>query len=714
MSKTDFWSTKSDLLLITLPWWDNHLPPCAPAVLKGIAKSHGFKISTYDSNIDLMCEICHNDIDLYNQLFVYFILPNEQFRHQALIDKFYDHVIEKIQSADTRFVGISVFSVYTHRATLELLQRLRPRLSTPIVLGGRGLNTRPHLSVIENLKKSATLFNFSEICKQMKLADHFIIGDGEDAVIDLLQENFKEISDTNHTATKKDLDYPFSDFDDMELEKYLGVGEIKQLPVISSKGCVRSCDFCDVAAHMARFQSKNGTRLAEEIIYLADRYKINEFAMADSIINGNMKSLREMCAKLAEYNALVQDDKKVTWSGNWISRPPNSIKPDFYDLLAAAGCRSFAVGAEHGSNHVLQMMRKKTNVDGVYFDLEQFDRVGIKARINIIVGHWSEKFDHFIELFNFLVRIGRYIANGTVMNFNVTNFASLDNTPAVDHIHLTGLVRAEDNFTLSWYTPKNPESTIKIRLARWLIILKLMHRFGLSRRDDWVQLSTLSETIKKSADQWEKFFQQNIDPQTYRTCQQSLDFMTGYKHHIQEISGQFFPSTPLFLRVNASHYRGSPRLYIRYNGSILYEQYLNEGPTDIQIDLVNQFDQQSVLEIGMTGKNLDDTQINENGDIIKDKCIMLEELKIDTIDLIKDPDFFYQQIEYEENSIRSNKNKPGWFINDSLMRFRFHAPFWQNYLTEKNTTSWFIDHKQSEQITDLIENIKTQIFGLKY
>lgn len=702
---------KSDIFLITLPWWENNVPPCAPAVLKGIVESQGFVCKTYDSNIDLQWEICNNDLDLYNSLFSYFFLPQTDYPHQDLIDRFYDHVIDKIQQQDTRYVGISVFSVYTHKAVFDMLTRLKSKITVPIVLGGRGLSTRSNLSILDQLSASEKLLNFSDIVKRRDLAEHIIIGDGEDALVSLLHGNRPDIGGVHHVAASPTLDYPFSNFDDMELDKYNGVGGTKQIPVISSKGCVRACDFCDVAAQMAKFQSKDGVRLAEEVIYLADRYGIFEFAMADSIVNGNMKSLTRLCERLAEYNATA--DKKITWSGNWISRPPNAIKPPFYDLLAASGCSTLTVGAEHASNRVLEAMHKKTVVEGIYFDLEQFDRVGIKAILNIITGHWSEHFDDYMELYDFLIKQGRYIANGTIPTFQTSTFSTLDKTPAVDHSHVTGLVRADDNFTLLWYTKKNPNSTIKIRLARFLPLIEYYYHLQISMRNNWNWLKILTSKIDQSSDSWEEFFGKNIDPDTFEVCQESLDFMENHLTYMEDAARRFFPTMPLKLRVNASCYNGSPRLFVKYNGAIIYDQDLTEGLHDIEFELNNVFDRDSCLEVGMTGKHPHDTQIDEQGNIVKDKCIVLEKLELDTVDVVKDYNFFYHQLEYLEGD-KVSGSKQGFFLNDSSLRITYRAPFWKHYLSTNNSSSWFLEKNKRAEMQELFTTLKAKIRKLKY
>ena len=671
-------------------------------------------MTLYDSSIDLQHDICDNDLHLYNQLINYFITSTSNFRYKPLIDEFYTHVIEKIQKQDTRFVAFSVFSVYTHRATYDILTRLRLVSHVPVVLGGRGLTTRPNLAILDSLSTIEKISNFSDIIKKRSLADHMILGDGEDAIVDLLAGSYCAHDDTRHVAKRDALDYPFSNFDGLRLDQYQGLGGVKQLPVISSKGCVRSCDFCDVAAQMKRFQSKSGSRLAQEVIYLADRYDITEFTLADSIANGNMKSLTEFCEKLATHNATSGPAKQITWSGNWICRPPDAIKQHFYDLMARSGCRSLTVGAEHASNQVLAAMDKKTVVEGLQFDLDQFDRTGIKAVLNLIVGHWSEEFDDFVKLYDFLLAQGRYIANGTINAFHTSIYGALDNTPSVDHANSNQLIRADDNFTMLWYTKKNPKSTIKIRLARWLILMELYTVLNFSKTEHWHMLQNLLHRIKDSRLAWEEFFDQSVvDNDNHVTCKQTLDFMDTHHMYFMESLKSLFPNTSMQLTVDAFHCNGAPSLYVQLNGHDLYRADLDAGCSKISIDIPNNFSSESVLEIGMTKKNSEDTLIDQYGNILQEKKILITALEMDTIDIYRDADYFYHQIEYLEHGCRRTP-APGFFINDSSLKIKFQGAFWQHYLSSKQAPTWRIDEEKRKQVPELVAELKSLINGLKY
>ena len=83
-----------------------------------------------------------------------------------------------------------------------------------------------------------------------------------------------------NVPTNNKLTYPYSNFDDYNLVTYrIGGSGLTQLPVYGSKGCVRACDFCDVAVQFGKFQQKDAQHLADEMVFLAHKYNIYNFAI---------------------------------------------------------------------------------------------------------------------------------------------------------------------------------------------------------------------------------------------------------------------------------------------------------------------------------------------------------------------------------------------------------------------------------------------------
>lgn len=669
-----------DMLLVNLPWADLQTPYCAPALLKAIGETHGYNIKTKDYNIDLKKEFCKNDQKFFEELQDYFIsfVNNDNFQYQDTIEKFYDFIIDDIEKTKPKYFGISVFSLYTQKSTFELCNKIKNKSpGTVIVLGGRGLNVRPYMSVTSYLNEKEKIINFSEVMQSRGLADHLIIGDGEDALIDLLSGKMSEIDFTWHTAKSKTLEYPYSNFDDYRLNDYVGVAGTPQLHVISSKGCVRKCDFCDVGVQFKRFLNKDGSKMAEEIIYLAEKYNIRDFATADSILNGNMIALKQTVEKLAEYNDDKSDEEKIKWGGNWICRPPGRISPSFFQMMKRSGCQHLTIGAEHGSNDVLLAMDKKTNVEGLFYEITEMEKVGIQCALNNIIGHWAEYFKDFEKFIDMIITLGPRFANETITQFMLgTGFAVLKGTPAAMNFEKNGIVTTEDNFSFVWYTKKNPNLTIKTRMARIYFLYHMCFYLNIPVSSPYSFLLHIKNRLSESYDNSLKFYEKHFDKTLYKECP-SVNLLDQYQNYVDQKIQDMYSKSKIKIEVDSFHSNGAPNLFVKHNDITLYDNLLQEGANTVELEIKNV--KSSCITIGMSNKKKNDTIIDNHGNIVKDKKIMIKKITIDSIDLTRNQHYFYNKLKYYEDGKICKVSKPGFYLN-SYLEINFEKIFWQDYL----------------------------------
>lgn len=662
------------------------IPYCAPAILKGIAESHGYKLKHYDTSVDLLNVYAKRDPTVYSRFSQYFLVANSDDRD--IVSSFYEHVVEKIKKENFEYLGISVFSVYTHRAVLELLEKIKQELpDIKILVGGRGLTTKPlsHMASKSNkiITSAESFIDFEQILKKRKLADYFILGDGEDAIIEFLNKSSNK--QTFKKTAKAKLEYPFSNFDDIDLKDYLGVGGKHQLPVVSSKGCVRSCDFCDVAKQMNKFNAKDGYFLAEEMIYLKEKYGISDFAMMDSISNGNMKELKRTCEKLSDYNKDRQD--KISWSGSWIARFPNNIKSDVFDLIKKSGCDTLQVGAESGSNHVLTAMNKKSSVEGLYYELDHLYNKGIKVTMNTIMGHWSEELDHYLEHLQMLVNLGPYFASRTIVDLHANLFNLISGTPAELNHEENGIVNESAGYATLWYSHKNPSLTIKTRIARLLMFYDLIDLVGYPIDDYYERVLFYYNSITAGYEEWNDFFTKRIDTESFNECP-SLTMLGQTDQLFQQMIKDSYTTSEFKLLVEAHSSLDAPKLQIYHNGTLQYEEFLIDGKNEIKLELVNDYTNSNTIEIKFANKNPNDTIVDEQGNIISDKKILFNSIMIDKVDLFKDANYFYNKTSYVENEKKLEHSKPGLYHPSALI-IKYNAPFWQHYLLQgPDYTAW--------------------------
>lgn len=167
------------------------------------------------------------------------------------------------------------------------------------------------------------------------------------------------------------------------------------------------------------------------------------------------------------------------------------------------------------------------------------------------------------------------------------------------------------------------------------------------------------------------------------------------------------------LEVTASECKGDPRLVVGVNNQSIYSNTLSEGkhyiPIEVDMKEINTVD----LRISMQGKQINDTLV-KNGDIIKDKFIKINGLKINNYDIMSDPELFYKEFGYiNDNSGVTESVKSGFWTNASLI-LRFNIPFvkWYQEHSTKNINlaeqMKYLENDEllAEQYTKLIENLK--------
>ena len=497
-----------DIIFCSLPFGNIDHIYNAPAILKGVVKSHGYKAKTVDFSL-MLFDICNNDTFIFDQVQTYFISPNlDKNEYQTYIDKFYDECLDFFKSNPTQYIGLSVLSIYTHKSTYELLIKLKSSgISSKIILGGRGIKIPIFAPVYNNLQPSAAekILTFGNFILKRKLADSCIIGDGEDAILDILAD--KQNADHQHISEQ--FRTPVPDYEDYNFSKYLTNNRII-LPVTGSKGCVRDCDFCDIKFQFGKYRYRSGKDIATEILELSKMYDVTQFQFTDSLVNGGLKPFKEFLEIIAEYND-NNPDRKISWSGQYICRPAAQTPEEIYYLMAKSGAEGITIGAESGSDNVLAHMNKKTTVQALFDELEQFRKYGITCTILTFVGHWSETEDDFIEHCKMFIKLAPYVRSGTVAGIlGGVTMAMLDGTPSMFDKDLNQITLSDFNKDQIWIAKQNKSSTFKERVKRRLIIDKICKKLNLLTINDSEFFLYMKNIINTQHEQINEFYDQHL------------------------------------------------------------------------------------------------------------------------------------------------------------------------------------------------------------
>ena len=467
-----------DIVICSIPRMSIYYPPAAPAILKACVEEKGFTCKTIDFVIRLHQKFFNKPI--WAKIDNWLILSD--LHDPEILDIMKEEITEwakEISNLNPKWLGISVFSYESHKITrlfCSIMKRVNPNIK--IVLGGMGVTDDAN--------------NFAPNLKNLGIINEYIRGDAEESLIQLLSNEVIDMSQLENLNK-----YPFPNWSDYDLDLYKyqksaqnkrttnqkdiwqGYGnewyrtdEILTLPIVGSRGCVRSCSFCDVPKLWPKYKNRDAQNIADEIIQNYEKYNVQRFHFSDSLINGNMKNFRDLCKILAEYRTKHNADFTIT--GQYIIRSYNRETDEDYAIMAAAGFSILEVGVESGSESVRFHMGKKYTNHDIDIFIDRVYRYGMKALFLIIVGYPTETEKDFQDTLDMLTRYKRYRDNGTLIEaclggtLRVEPQSELAKDPMLHFIPMNN----QTNDDLLWIYDGNPDLNLKERIRRRLILME--------------------------------------------------------------------------------------------------------------------------------------------------------------------------------------------------------------------------------------------------
>lgn len=450
-----------DLLIVTAPYTETNYPLQAPAIIKASVIKHGFTASTYDINNKFL-KLEQTDSVQYQILKNYFAYGTMEDKNNiSKAESYVRNIAEKIlQTYSPKFIAVSVFTYQCQTFSemfAETIKSMDPNIS--LIFGGQGIMTQG-INASDGWVKRL---------RQRNIIDHYIVSEGERAMIDLLKTG--KGHGVNNTDWKQELNLersPVPDYGDYDLDEYQG----GRLMITGSRGCVRKCSFCDIHKHWKKFVFRSGQSIADEMIEQSTKYNKYRFSFTDSLINGSMKAYRDFITVMAKYNSTAE--KRITWGGQFIVRGLKSMTEEDWRLTKMAGAENLAIGVESGSEAVRDHMKKQFSNQ----DLDEFVEHAYINKINLeflmIIGYPTETQKDFQDTLNMFERYKKYqgIVDSVALG---STLGVLPGTPlAEEHAHELSLNDGE-NF---WTYEKNKELTFKERIKRRIIAGEELQKMG--------------------------------------------------------------------------------------------------------------------------------------------------------------------------------------------------------------------------------------------
>lgn len=236
-------------------------------------------------------------------------------------------------------------------------------------------------------------------------ADYIILGEGELTLQELLKqlpsegfnaENILGISyhdgkqvirNTNRPVLKELDSLPDPAWDMVDIDAYRKIWVDNQgyfsLNIATTRGCPYKCNWCAKPIYGQRYNSRSPKRVAAEIAMQINDNKVDYFWVCDDIFGLKPGWVQAFQEELAALNVapkfMIQ------------SRVDLLLKEDNIEALAAAGLDEVWVGAESGSQKILDAMDKGTQVEQIYTATKLLQSKGIRVAFFLQFGYIDEQ-----------------------------------------------------------------------------------------------------------------------------------------------------------------------------------------------------------------------------------------------------------------------------------------------------------------------------------
>ncbi|PCI06659.1 MAG: B12-binding domain-containing radical SAM protein [Flavobacteriaceae bacterium] len=232
---------------------------------------------------------------------------------------------------------------------------------------------------------------------------HFlVIGEGEETMRELSTAilnngNTNEINGLAYlknervvkTATRekiKDLsELPLPNRAAIDFKPYLDIWKKhhnkNSITVSTQRGCPYTCKWCSTAVYGQSYRRRPAKLVVEELQFIKNTYNPDAIWFVDDVFTVSHKWIQEFVDEIKQ--------KQLKIPFECITRAER-LNDTILQLLKEAGCFRIWIGAESGSQKIIDAMDRRVDIDKVKEVIQQTNKMGIETGTFIMLGYPGE------------------------------------------------------------------------------------------------------------------------------------------------------------------------------------------------------------------------------------------------------------------------------------------------------------------------------------
>lgn len=302
----------------------------------------------------------------------------------------YSYLRRKIDNFKPHIIGFTAMT-FGYRDLYSMIDKIKqsyPKIK--IAAGG------PHISMLrDKVLTDCQSVDYGIVLEGDRSIVELCRGDNLDRIQGLIYRKGGDIISNNFNQFIADLDsMPFPKYDSFELERY----PVKQIGIVTSRGCPYSCIYCPVVSAIGKqFRYRSAQSVLEEIIYF-----YNKAYKTILMLDDNFTLLRPRVEELCEL-IIRQGFKDLSL------KCPNGIRADRVDrellkLMKRAGFDMLAFGVEAASDRVLKNIKKGEDIATVEENIKNACDLGFDTDLFFIIGSPGETVEDVKKSFSLAER----------------------------------------------------------------------------------------------------------------------------------------------------------------------------------------------------------------------------------------------------------------------------------------------------------------------
>ena len=235
-------------------------------------------------------------------------------------------------------------------------------------------------------------------------ADFIILGEAEQTLLELInaiKNNSVDFTNIQGLAFKKETEIvktpkrnvmreldslPLPAWDLVDIEKYQNVWRNKygyfSINIATTRGCPYKCNWCAKPIYGNRYNTRSPENVMKELKMLKENYGFEHIWFCDDIFG--------LQASWVQHFSELVKKEKLNFNYKIQSRADLLVQENYIKALSESGCDNVWMGAESGSQKILDAMDKGTTVEQIYTATKMLKKYGIKPALFLQFGYLGE------------------------------------------------------------------------------------------------------------------------------------------------------------------------------------------------------------------------------------------------------------------------------------------------------------------------------------